>query len=86
MSPRNKTAKLALVRLLHRSKVEFSISLASNGCVTVNFTGVDGPALVFGSLDPSWSGSDVVYFLDWPEFSAAVAAKIAEIKAGEVKA
>ena len=86
MRPRNKTAKLALVRALHRSKVEFSISLDSKGCVTVYFTGVDGPALVFGSLDPSWSGSDVVYFLDWPEFSEAVAAKIAKIKAGEVKA
>lgn len=75
MKARNKTKKLALVRLLHRSGVEFGITFTSWGSVTVTFPGVVH-TYIFGSLDPSMSGGGVTYFMDWGEFEQAIAAEI----------
>ncbi len=80
MKARNKTAKMALIRALHRSKIEFGITLTSWGSVTVNFLGAADDC-IFGSLDPSMSGGGVTYFLVWSDFAAAVAESIAAVQA-----
>ena len=80
MTARNKTANLDLIRALHRSKVEFGITLTSRGSVAVDFLGA-ADTCVFGSLDPSMSGGGITYFLVWSDFAAAVAESIAAVQA-----
>ena len=80
MTARNKTTNLALIRALHRSKVEFGITLTSRGSVAVDFLDA-ADTCVFGSLDPSMSGGGIAYFLVWSDFAAAVAESIAAVQA-----
>ena len=80
MTARNKTANLDLIRALHRSKVEFGITLTSRGSVVVDFLGA-ADTCVFGSLDPSMSGGGIAYFLVWSDFAAAVTESIAAVQA-----
>lgn len=80
MTAWNKKAKLALVRALHRSKVEFGITLTSRGSVTVSFLGA-ADTCIFGSIDPSMSGGGITYFTVWSDFAAAVAESIAAVQA-----
>ena len=79
MKPRNKPA---LIKQLHKSKIEFSISLSSVGSVTVMVFLADGKVRteIYGSLDPSWSGDGISYHINWGDFEAAVAAAIEEAK------
>ena len=79
MTARNKTANLDLIRALHRSKVEFGITLTSRGSVAVDFLDA-ADTCVFGSLDPSMSGGGITYFLVWSDFAAAVTSRCEAIK------
>lgn len=73
----NRKNKLALVKQLHKSKIEFSISLTSGGQVTVVLPWPQRHTFVFDGLDPSCNNERTTYFgFDWEGFSAAVSAEI----------
>ena len=74
MIARNKTKKMSLVRLLHRSKVRFSVTLTHHGDVSVAFFPADGSVqtLLYGLLDSSYNEPGMAYFQEWDDFAYGI--------------